>query len=313
MRKFFPFLSILTIISLAACTGWPVASTSLPATVPAPQQQILPTDSLPFDETPTPIPSQAAPITTEAVDLPLETPTIDPTYFNFPTNTPTPTLDPSLILLRIVSPGPMSKVVSPIEHFVVHIAAAYTGLARIELIGENGASLYLKEYKTFSNIGYYTRVDENIPFIINGVAEVARLQISTFDEKGRLQAFNSVRLLLQAVGENEFTPPYSVQDRTILSRPLRNDITSGGNVNVTGVFQPANDQPVTLELIDAEGNILGSSLITFDATNRNYQQFSTVIAYSVKALVPVQLVIRQSDNRIDGLAYLYSIPIAIGP
>jgi hypothetical protein len=59
----------------------------------------------------------------------------------------------------------MSKVVSPIE-FVVHVSPDYAGTTRVELIGEDGTELYRKIFKTFSNVGYYTRVDEKIDFEI---------------------------------------------------------------------------------------------------------------------------------------------------
>ena len=173
--------------------------------------------------------------------------------------------------------------------------------------------MYARVFKTYSNIGYYTRVDEKIEYEIKGAAEVGRIQISTLDNKGRVQAFNSVRVLLQAVGENEFTPPYAVEDRVVLSQPDRNEQISGGNLVITGVIQPADDLPVVLELIDDDGNVIGSRLLQLGPADGTYQQFSANIPYDVNKLVPVQLVIRQADDRIDGLSYLYSLPLIIGP
>ena len=257
MRKLL-FLFVISFFALSSCRGQAVTTTlpvplftSTPQVLPAPSLAVLPVASL------TPFLESLATETLTPTSAPL---TIDPTYFNFPTVVPTPTLDPSLILLRIVSPGPMSKVVSPIE-FIVHVAPDYTGTTRIELIGEDGVELYRKIFKTYSNIGYYTRIDEKIQYEIQGAAEIARLQISTLDSDGRVQAFNSVRLLLQAVGENEFTPSYAVQDRILLRNPARDDQASGGDLQVAGEFQPANDQPVVLELIDEQGAVLGSRLL----------------------------------------------------
>ena len=309
MRKLL-FLFVISFIALSGCRGQAVTTTlpvplftSTPQVLPAPSLAVLPVASL------TPFLESLATETLTPTSAPL---TIDPTYFNFPTVVPTPTLDPSLILLRIVSPGPMSKVVSPIE-FIVHVAPDYTGTTRIELIGEDGVELYRKIFKTYSNIGYYTRIDEKIQYEIQGAAEIARLQISTLDSDGRVQAFNSVRLLLQAVGENEFTPSYAVQDRILLRNPARDDQASGGDLQVAGEFQPANDQPVVLELIDEQGAVLGSRLLQLGPADGKYQQFTTSVPYTINKLVPVQLVIRQSDDRIDGLSYLYSLPLTIGP
>jgi len=238
--------------------------------------------------------------------------TIDPTYLVFPTTTPTPTLDLAESVLLIVSPGPMSKVVSPVE-LIVHVAPEYTGSTHIELIGEDGTELYRKVFKTFSNIGYYTRVDEKIDYEIPGAAEVARLQISTFDTNGRMQALNSVRLLLQAVGDNEFTPGKVIQDRTILRFPKSGNEVSGGSLPIDGEFQPANDLPIILELIGLDGTVLGSRTLQLGPTDGKYQQFITSIPYLVTTRTIARLVIRQSDDRIDGLAYLYSEQVMLAP
>lgn len=311
MRKYLFFLSVVIFLLFSGCTGVKTASIPQPGTQFTSTAQILPAPSLLIVSTINPTSSGETVVTSTMTPSPIPA-TIDPTYFNFPTNTPTPTLDPSLILLRIVSPGPMSKVVSPIE-FIAHIAPDYAGATRVELIGENGVKLDGNYFTTYSNIGYFTRVDEKIDFLIQGAAEIARLQISTLDSKGRVQAFNSVRLFLQAVGENGFTPPFEVQDRVLLRHPTRNDQVSGGELSVTGEFKPANDQPLVLELLDDQGNVLGSRLLQLRPADGKYQQFSTIVPYTINKLLPVQLVIRQSDDRIEGLAYLYSIPLLIGP
>ncbi len=311
MRKIFFVFPFLTVLFLMSCTAEqksivPVlASATVGASV---KEQIT-------KELPTQTATMPAFVELTATETVMPSPvalTLDPTYLNLPTNIPTATLDPSLILLRIVSPGPMSKVVSPIE-FIAHISPDYTGTTSIELIGEDGVDLYRKIFKTYSNIGYYTRVDEKIEYQINGAAEIARLQISTFDGNGRLKALNSVRLLLQSVGENVFTPPYAVQDRTLLRTPVLGDEVKGGKLSVTGEFQPANNLPVALELIDAAGKVLGSRLLQLGPGNDQYQQFITDIPYLVTKRTPVLLVIRQEDDRMDGLAYLYTLQLVISP
>jgi len=308
---------VLIFVVLLGCTRGQPGGVALPSPVvsaPAevssvtPDVALIPPSITPLDVTT----ATLLPILSETpTDTPVP-PTIDPTYFNFPSATPSPTLDPSRILLRIVSPGPMSKVVSPIE-FIVHVSPDYAGTTRVELIGEDGTELYRKIFKTFSNIGYYTRVDEKISFEIKGAAEMARLQISTLDEKGRIKAFNSVRLLLQAVGENEFTPPFAVQDRMLLRYPKVGDEVSGSELPVTGEFQPANNQPLVFELVDINGNVLGSRILQLEPANGKYQQFTTTIPYQLAKKTPVRLIIRQSDDRIDGLAYLFSIKLQISP
>jgi hypothetical protein len=317
MKRFLKLVHLLAILVLIGCSRGQNGGMALPSpVVSASPIWFSPTQDMALTSPSiNPLNQTTATLLPILSKTPTETPippTIDPTYLNFPSVTPSPTLDPSRILLRIVSPGPMSKVISPID-FIVHIAPDYAGTTRIELIGEDGAKLYSKDYKTYSNVGYYTRLEDKINFEIKGAAEMARLQISTFDEKKRLKAFNSVRILLQAVGENEFTPPYALQDRVLLRYPKRGDEIFGGDLPVTGEFQPANDKPIVLELIDINGNVIGSRILQLGPADGKYQQFTTTIPYQLAKKTQARLVIRQSDDRMDGLAYLYSIKLVVGP
>jgi hypothetical protein len=317
MKRFLILVLLLLILVLIGCSPGQTGETALPSPLtpssleswsPTPDLAALYPSLTPFEQTT----ATLLPILSKTPTETLVPPTLNPTYLNFPSVTPSPTLDPNRILLRIVSPGPMSKVISPIE-FVVHVAPDYAGTTRVELIGENGAELYRKIFKTYSNIGYYTRVDEKIKFEIKGAAEMARLQISTLDEKGRVKAFNSVRVLLQAVGENEFTPSYAIQDRVLLRYPKLEDEISGGNLPVTGEFLPINNQPVVFELVDLYGNVLGSRILQLDPMDGKYQPFTTTVPYQLAKKTSARLIIRQSDDRIDGLAYLFSIKLQVSP
>jgi hypothetical protein len=117
--------------------------------------------------------------------------------------------------------------------------------------------------------------------------------------------------LLQAVGENEFTPPYAVQDRMLLRYPKPGGEVSGSDLPVTGEYLPANDKPVIFELIDSDGNVIGSRILQLGPADGKYQQFTTTIPYQLEQKNQARLVIRQSDDRIDGLAYLFSIKLRI--
>ncbi len=238
--------------------------------------------------------------------------TIDPTYLIFPTQTSTPTIDPDLFLIHIIAPGPMSKVVSPVD-FIIHIAPEYTGSTRIELVGEDGTSLFVKVFKTYSNLGYFTRIEQKIDFEIRGAAEIARLQVSTYDSVGLMQAFNSVRILLQAVGDNQFTHVDEVRDRVLLRSPSVGDSVKGGFLNVQGDYRPVDSLPVIFDLIGLDGTLLGSRIIQLSPSDGNYQQFNTTIPYEIQKRSQAKLVIRQSDDRIDGLAYLFSRSITLDP
>jgi len=305
------FLALMTIGLLLGCTfPAPAVQTPVPAagSLPVADVSTTPLGLLNATETGLPVETTATqPDTPNPVVQ-----TAKPTLRNLFTITPSPTLDPTNVLLRIAAPGPMSKVVSPID-FAVYIAPEYTGLTRIQLLGEDGRELYSKAFRTFPNVGSPTRIVEQISFEIRGAAELGRLQVSTVDTFGRLQAFNSVRLLLLSVGENELTPPYPVLERVLLRTPKAGDEISGGSLKVDGQIQPINDTPVVLELYDSNGVAIGSRILTLQHADATYQDFSTVIPYKINDKTVARLMVHQADDRIPGLAYLYSVNIQVDP
>ncbi len=310
-----PFKSFLTLIALGLLLGCSVPGGPIDLPFLGPQASALPE----FSATPeaggsnptgTAPPSEPSATPTEtATPIPA---TIDPALVNPPTATVTPTLDSTDMLLRIAVPGPMSKVVSPID-FVVYISPDFTGSTRIQLLGEDGRELYSKVFRTYSNIDFATRVEEKINFEIHGAAEIGRLQISTADEFGRMQAFNSVRLLLLSVGENQLTQAYPPLERVLLRAPKKGDEVGGGVLAVEGEIQPVNDSPLVMELYDTDGNIMGSRILTLRHADGTYQLFNTTVPYQTGKKVPARLMIRQADDRISGLAYLYSVKLLIDP
>jgi hypothetical protein len=206
----------------------------------------------------------------------------------------------------------MSKVISPID-FVAHISPDFVGKTHIELIGEDGRVIVAyNNIRTFATDST-TKVSQKVAFEIHGAAEVARLQISTFDTNGHMQALNSVRLLLLSVGTNQLNPPYPPVERVLLRMPKWDAKVSGSLLNIQGEIQPITDLPVIAELYDLDGNILGSRILTFKHADGTYQPFNAAIPYDVQKPVAARLVIHQDDDRIAGLAYLYSVQITVSP
>jgi hypothetical protein len=79
------------------------------------------------------------------------------------------------------------------------------------------------------------------------------------------------------------------------------------------MIRPFNNGPVILELVDQRGAVVGSRLLYFDASLNEFQHFESSIPYRVAEDTPVRIVLRQSDDRIPGPAYLYSHQILLKP
>jgi hypothetical protein len=240
-----------------------------------------------------------------------------------PTDTPEPTITPTLqatytattipghepAAIEIQAPGPMSKVVSPIN-LRMNIVSGESEKIQIDLYREDGSLLSrtVKQLRRSSD-----GVDQviKIPFEIRTAAEVARLSVSTSDKAGRTQALNSVRLLLLSAGDNEITPAGNPSEPFAVFSPGIKDEASGGVLNIRGDVWPFNLKPVLLELIGPDGKSLGLRILNIE--NLNPQLFETSISYKVDEPTLARLTLRQQDDRMDGWFYVYSQEILLNP
>jgi len=239
------------------------------------------------------------------------------------TNTPLPTLSPTprptftattipgheQAAIEIQSPGPMSKLISPIT-LRMNIISGDSERVQIDLYGEDARLLSrtVKRVRT-SNDGVLQTI--KIPFEIRAAAEVGRITISTQDKSGRLQALNSVRILMLSSGSNEINPPGNPSEPVGVFSPLSEESVFGGVLNVNGDLWPFNLQPVILELVGPDGKSMGLRILTVEQINP--QLFETTIPYKVSEPTLARLTIHQDDDRIKGLFYVYSQEVLLNP
>ena len=240
-----------------------------------------------------------------------------------PTDIPQPSLTPSPMptftattipghepaAIQILAPGPMSKVVSPII-LKMNIVIGESQKAQIDLFAEDGSLLSRTVKKVpLSGDGIFQQI--KIPFEIRTAAEVARITISTLDKAGRIQALNSVRVLLLSSGSNEITPPGNPSEPVGVFSPKLKDSASGGVLNVRLDVWPFNLNPVIMELIGPDGKSLGLRVLTINELNP--QLFTTTIPYRISDPTLARLTVRQDDDRMDGLFYVYSQEVMLNP
>jgi hypothetical protein len=271
---------------------------------------------MPADYLPTAVALTAAalPSSTPAEASPTATLTPSPTASVTPTPRPTATLTPRPEVpnaaIRILSPGPMSKVISPIV-LKGYIRPGANGKILVELLGEDGRLLARDLFRkvTINTEGAYVNI--KIPFEVRAAAELGRLQIITKDEFGRLMEIRTTPLLLLSVGENEISAASPEYARTVIYQPDGQTPVYGGTLIVSGEMQPFNETPVIVELLDEEGKTLGLRVLSLNGLDR--QSFSTTISYKVSQQTAARLLIRQADERIGGLVYLHSEAVLVNP
>lgn len=303
MKRRFPLLASLLVL-LAGCS--PPATNSIPTPLPP---EFLPTiiaqtaESANFAAT-------GAAIASITATSPVNTPR--PTRTGVPRATLTATSIPghAQSTVLITAPGPMSNVVSPIT-LKMDIVTGASKIVQVDLYGEDGRLLsrLLKRNVPTSTEGVLQTI--KIPFEISGTAELGRISVSTQDEFGRVQSLNSVRVVLMASGVNKITTPGNPSEPIGVFSPGKKDEASGGVLTVRADVWPFSLENLILELISPEGRTLGVRVISVNGIQP--QLVETTIPYRVSEPVLARLIIRQDDDRIEGLFYLYSQEVLLNP
>jgi hypothetical protein len=122
---------------------------------------------------------------------------------------------------------------------------------------------------------------------------------------------NSVRVLLLSSGVNEINPAGNPSEPVGVVEPAGDEPVTGGVLTVRGDVWPFNLQPVILELIDPEGKSIGLRILTVETIHP--QKFDTTIPYRVTEPTQARLILRQDDDRMPGLFYVYSQEVLLSP
>jgi hypothetical protein len=292
--------------------------------LPSPTVLILPSDTPVPTELPTETPTQEPwvtvfiPSVTDELSGPSDgsgedslIPTPTPTI----TRRPTPSPPPPSARLTIQKPGPYSKVVSPIPLRAV-INPGDDKQVYVDLIGEDGRVITSQRLDYTRSTDYYIYTTAVIPFEISSLAETARLVLYTLDRFNRTIYTASVDLILLQIGENQINVPEVEKEPYVIRNPWEGGTVRGGMMTVDGMARLVNDQPLIIEIIDEQGNLLGSGEADIPQPNtlQLHVPFTVFVPYNISRWTPARLVARQeSATRIPGTVWLTSVMIYLEP
>lgn len=238
------------------------------------------------------------------------------TFTNTATATVTPTPTPPLARLHITKPGLYSKIITHYRMEAMVLPGA-DGLVSVRLVGED-ERLIINQLLDYS---YHTEsslwIAPYLDFESSAAAELARLEVGTQDKFGRRISLSTVDLILMSVGKNQVNDSAIVYEPYLIRYPANEQVVSGGEVWVAGLADPVSSNPLVLELIDEEGNVLGSQQIPIEEPtgDLSHTPFGVGIPYVLEdSMTPVRLILRQeSDGRIPGTVALSSIELTLIP
>jgi hypothetical protein len=241
--------------------------------------------------------------------LPTDTATLVPPTAE-PSDTPTPGPSIPLAAIQLKAPGPMSRVISPLQVQMLAIAGDSRRI-EIDLFGEDGTLLGRTVNAVAGSPGG-DPLSVKLPFEIRAAGENGFIQVSTKDSQGRIQSLVTLQILLLSSGASQINPAgNTIYERVALVDLPPGTQASGGILKVAGQVLPYNRQPVILELISDDGHSLGLRVLT--TTGTDWQPFNTTIPFRVSSSTPARLFVHQADDILGGQAYIYSQEIVLNP
>ena len=307
-KKILIFASLLTLLS--ACSqsieSTPTAfpSDHLPTSVALTGQAVFATaDAL----------TQIVPPTLTSVPAELSTPLAE-----FPS--PTPTFAAGFIefaQIHFLTPGPASSLISPIN-LQMELVSGESEVVQVDLLGEDGRVLYRDLEKVTRNVkGIFRRFE--LRFEIRAVSEAGYIRVSSKDDFGRIQALNTMPVLLYSLGTAQINPPGNmVYERIMIEGMEEKANFYGGEVSLNGRIWPFNDQPMIVELILPNRSPISSRILSFNGIDT--QSFETTLPYKVTQSTRARLTFRQenphlsvSDPELGKLIYVYTVEVILNP
>jgi hypothetical protein len=325
-QRIFVVFSLLVLLSACAPAARQASPTLPGPTQPAPTNTIplpLPSQTLTLGVPSTPSlipPTETVPGVTPTIDLAPE-PTWPETAIPLPTPIPhttaeaTPIPQPSgnSATIQMYGPGPNSKIVSPLDVYG-YAVPGYQHKGNVALYGEDGrvlASEMLQLNTAYKWAYFYWSLDFNV----SAAGELGRLSMSTQDQYGRTTAVNSIHVFLLPEGESILSPPgdLDLMERCVINEPAAGQKPSGGMLTVAGTYLPFNNLPLSISLIDRDGWVLNSQLVSISPAGSTPVDFRIDIPYSILKGTYALLSVSQYDDRIGGVMYLYSQEIFLSP
>ncbi len=282
--------------------------------------------ALPPDHLPTAVAltGQAAFATADAL-----TQIVPPTLTSVPTELPIPLTEiPSptptfaagfedFAQIHFLTPGPASSLISPIN-LQMELVSGESEVVQVDLLGEDGRVLYRDLDKVTRNLkGIFRRFD--LRFEIRAVSELGYIRVSSKDDFGRIQALNTMPVLLYSVGSAQINPPGNmIYERVMIEGVEEKTDFYAGEVGLKGRIWPFNDQPMIVELILPNGSPISSRILSFNRIET--QSFETTLPYKVTEPTLARLTFRQdnpllavTDSELQKYIYVYSVEIMLNP
>ncbi len=215
--------------------------------------------------------------------------------------------------ILILEPGPGSRLTSPVR--VAGVAdPAHEQTLVVRLLLDDGSTLAQRPVNIAADLGQRGAFAVDLPFIVGTVRQGFIQVFAESARDGGVTHLASVGVQLSPSGAANIHPLSPHPEQIALQQPASGATVSGGSVHVQGFGLAGFEQTLLIEVLDADGAVVGSRPVTVEAPDLGLPgPFSADVLYSVSASGPGRVVVRDVSPALGGDSHVASVEVTLAP
>jgi hypothetical protein len=184
----------------------------------------------------------------------------------------------------------------------------------VQLVLDDGTVLALGPAMIQADLGQRGPFEVLVPFTVSGERQAFIQVFETSARDGGITHLSSVGVTLLETGEAEIREANLHPERIAIFRPALSDRVSGGLARVEGFALASFEQNLLVEVLDADGNIVGSQSVLVQSPEMGVPgPFTIDVPYQVSAAGPGRVVVRDPSPAFEGDVHVASVEIELAP
>lgn len=240
-----------------------------------------------------------------------EAPTVAAAPSDTAAASPTPDLPQEAIL--ILEPGPGSRLISPV-HIAGMADTTFEQHLGVRMLLDDGTTLAETSTIIASEMGTRGAFALDLPFSIAGDRQGFIQVFSASPRDGGVTHLASVGVTLATAGPVDIRPAEDHPEDIYLQIPTVTTRLEGGSVHVEGYGRASFEQTLVIDVLDADGNVVGSMPVLVDTPEMGmYGPFSADVPYVVAAEGPGRIVVRDISPAHGDDSHRATVEVTLAP
>ncbi|GAB4580093.1 MAG: hypothetical protein Fur0022_28320 [Anaerolineales bacterium] len=215
--------------------------------------------------------------------------------------------------ILILEPGPGSRVTSPL-HISGMADPTFEQNLVVRIVLDDGTEIALTPTTIQADLGLRGPFSIDIPLTITGERQAFIQVYTTSARDGGITHLSSVGVTLTESGPVEIRPVTDTSERINIYTPTLGGTVSGGVAHIEGFALASFEQHLLVEVVDENGNVIGSSPVTVAAPDLGMPgPFTVDVPYTLSTAGPGRIVVRDPSAAFDGDVHIASVEVQLEP